>query len=85
MNGVFCAYIDPAIHGIIIPTIFVFSFVSFLWAIFYYAIEGEYDEFAREMAKGLMLWSIMAFIVMVVIWQLVEVVYEWAGIGSGMC
>ncbi len=83
--GIFCAYIDPAIHSIIIPAIFALSFIAFLWAVFYYAIAGEYDEYAREMSKGLMLWSIMAFLFMAALWGLVEWAYSLAGIGSGVC
>lgn len=85
LSSVFCGFIDPAIHVVLIPAIFTISFIAFLWAVFYYAIAGEYDEFAREMAKGLMLWSIMAFLVMAAIWGVIEVVYGWLGISSGMC
>ena len=83
--GAFCAYIDPAIHSVLIPIVFASSFIAFLWGVFYYALAGEYDEFAREMAKGLMLWSVIAFIVMVVLWGLIEWVYSTLGVGSAMC
>ena len=84
-NGLFCGFIDPAIHVVLIPAVFTISFIAFLWAVFYYAIAGEYDEFAREMAKGLMLWSIMAFLVMAAVWGAIDVIYGWLGISSGMC
>lgn len=85
VNGVFCSFVDPAIHALILPVIFCASFIAFVWAVFYYAIAGEYDEFAREMAKGLMLWSIMAFIVMAALWGIVEWIYSMVGVGSMMC
>ena len=84
-NGIFCGFIDPALHGFLIPALFSASFVAFLWAMFYYAIAGEYDEFAREMSKGLMLWAIFAFIFMIVVWGIVEWVYSAAGVGSAIC
>lgn len=81
----FCQYIDPGLHGILIPLIFTASFVAFLWAVAYYAFEGEYDEYAREMSKGLMLWSILAFLFMVVVWGILEVIYDYAGLSSAVC
>lgn len=84
-SGIFCGVIEPALSGILIPVIFSVSFIAFLWAVFYYAIAGEYDEYARDMAKSLMLWGILAFLFMVIVWAMVGVVYDWVGVNPAMC
>jgi|GEM_PF-1612998 len=83
--GIFCAYIVPGINGILIPLLFLASFVSFTWGVFHYAIVGEYDEFAREMSKGLMLWSILAFIFMVIVFGIAGFAYDAVGLSAAIC
>jgi hypothetical protein len=83
-NGIFCSLIDPGIHGVLIPLLFCASFIAFMWGVFFYALHGEYDEYAREMSKGLMLWSIFAFLFMAAVWGIVEWIYGAVGVGSAI-
>lgn len=57
----------------IVPTIFALIFLAFVWgAAKYFIIEGA-DESAREKGRQLMLWGVIAIVVLVGLWGIVNI------------
>lgn len=78
----FFAAIWGLITNILIPLVFALAVLGFLWGLFKTFILGGTDEGKREEGKKLMLWSIIAFVVMVALWGIVEIVMNVIGIDS---
>ncbi len=60
------------INTVIVPLIFALAFVVFIWGVFKFFILGGSDSEARESGKGLMIWGLIGFFVMVSVWGLVN-------------
>lgn len=60
------------INNVIVPLIFALAFVVFIWGVFKFFILGGADGEARESGKGLMIWGLIGFFVMVSVWGLVN-------------
>ena len=71
--GSYTASIIEFINRFLIPFIWAIAFVVFIWGVFLYFIAGGHDEEKREKGKGLMLWGIIGFFVMVSVWGLVNI------------
>lgn len=61
------------INFTLVPLIFALAFLLFLWGMFKYFFWGGGEEEKREEGKQLMLWAIIAFLLMVSIWGIVNV------------
>lgn len=85
METLFCGVLTPLVSQFALPVIFVASSVSFLWAIFYFAIVGEYSEQKRNMSKALMIWSISSFVFMALAGWLIFMLFGWAGYPTDAC
>lgn len=64
------------INGTLVPLVFAIAFLVFIWGVFKYFILGGGDEGSREEGKKLMLWGIIAFVVMVSIWGIVNIITD---------
>ena len=64
------------IDKVLVPLIFVFVFLVFLYGMFKYFIAEGANDASRETGKKLVLWSIMGFVLMVSIWGIVNIVAE---------
>ena len=62
------------INGYLVPAVFALAFFMFLWGMFKFFFLSGASEEGREAGKQLMLWAVIAFVMMVSIWGLVEVV-----------
>jgi hypothetical protein len=67
------------VNGVIVPLIFAAAFLFFIWGMFKYFIMGGANEESRDQGKQLMLWGVIAFVAMVSIYGLVNVVAEGLG------
>lgn len=67
------------INRILVPLIFALAFLMFIWGMFRYFIFGGADEASRDAGKQLMIWAVVAFVLMVSIWGLVNVIAEGLG------
>lgn len=67
------------VNGIVVPLIFALAFLFFIWGMFKYFIMSGANEENREQGKQLMLWGVIAFVAMVSIYGLVNVVAEGLG------
>lgn len=61
------------INGTLVPLVFALAFLMFIWGVFKYFILGGGDEEKRAEGKQLMLWGIIAFVVMVSVWGIVNI------------
>ena len=66
-------------NSTLVPLLFALSFLMFLWGMFKYFFLSAASEEGREAGKQLMLWGVIAFVMMVSIWGLVNVVAQGLG------
>lgn len=66
-------FIIGLINTVAVPVVFALAFIVFIWGVFQYFILGGGNEEAKEKAKGLMLWGLIGFFVMVSVWGLVHI------------
>ena len=64
------------INGFLVPAVFAIAFLLFIWGMFKYFILGGASEDSRESGKQLMIWGVVAFVMMVSIWGIVNVVAD---------
>ena len=62
------------IDYILVPLVFAVALVTFLFGMFRYFILGGGNEDDRKKGKQLMIWSITAFVIMVSIWGIVNMI-----------
>jgi len=67
------------INNTLVPLVFALAFLFFLWGIFKYFFFGAEDEGKREEGRNLMLWAVIAFVLMVSIWGVVNLVSQGLG------
>ena len=64
----------------IIPFLLAIAFVTFLWnALQYFIFQGDNEE-GQQKAKSLVTWSIAAFIVIVSLWGIVNLIVKDFGL-----
>lgn len=68
----FAGTIVTFINSTLIPLIFAVALLIFIWGMFLYFILGGGDEGKREQGKGLMLWAIIGFVMMIIIFGVVN-------------
>ncbi len=74
--------INAIIDQILIPLVIALAVLVFLWGVFKAFILGGTDEGKRAEGRQLMLWGIIAFVVMVGIWGVIELVQVLFGVDS---
>lgn len=74
--------ITSFINDTLVPLVFAIAFLVFIWGVFKYFIAGGGDESSRDSGKQLMLWGIIAFVLMVSIWGIVNIISGGLGIES---
>lgn len=68
------AYVIDLINRDLVPLVFAIAFAMFLFGVFrFYFLKGT-DPKAREEGKGFIIWSVVAFAVMLSVWGLVNIV-----------
>jgi len=66
-------FIIDTINNILVPVLFAVAFIVFLYGVFETFIIGARNDTAKEKGKGLMLWGLIGFFVMVSVWGLVNI------------
>ncbi len=61
------------LNSYLVPAVFALAFLLFIWGMFKFFILSGANEEGREQGKSLMLWGVIAFVMMVSIWGLVNV------------
>jgi hypothetical protein len=67
------------LNNILVPLVFALAFLLFIWGMFKFFILSGSNEEGREQGKSLMLWGVIAFVMMVSIWGLVNVISTGLG------
>lgn len=76
------SFIINTINNVLVPVIFAIAFIVFLWGAFTtFILAGGSDE-TKEKGKGLMLWGLIGFFVMVSIWGLVNILTGTVSFGN---
>lgn len=70
------------VNNTLVPLVFALAFLLFLWGIFKFFFWGGGDEGKREEGRQLMLWAIIAFLLMVSIWGIVNLLSRGLGFSS---
>ena len=70
------------INGTLIPAVIALAFLFFVWGVFQFFIAGGADEEKREKGKSLMIYSIIGFVLIVVLWGLVNLIATSFGIDN---
>ena len=70
------------VDSTLIPFIFALAFLFFLWGVFQYFIAGGANTEQRETGRKFVLWSIIAFVVMLSFWGIINLVQRSLGFGA---
>ncbi len=81
VSGMFEGF-TAIINDILVPLVFALAFLMFLWGMFKTFILGGGDEAKQSEGKQLMVYSIIAFVVMVAIWGIVNLLLGEIGLDS---
>ncbi len=76
------SFIINTINNILVPVLFAVAFIVFLWGAFDTFILGSGSEEVKEKGKGLMLWGLIGFFVMVSVWGLVNILTGTVSFGN---
>jgi len=67
---------------IIIPFLLLLGFLVFVWGMFKYFIVGAADEEARSAGKSLIIYSVLAFVLILSFWGLINFFTESLGLND---
>lgn len=56
----------------VVPFVFAIAFIVFIWGMFLYFIAGASNDEQRSKGRKLLLWGLIAFVVMVSVWGIVN-------------
>ena len=79
----FLSNIITFLNETIVPFILAGAFLMFLWNITRYFIIGGANEKEHENAKSLALWGIMAFVIILSLWGIVNMFVNGFEFGGG--
>ncbi|GEM_PF-1330569 len=68
------------INGVLVPLIFAFAFIVFLFGIFRYFIAGGDNPEEQKKGKQLVIYGLIGFFIMVSLWGLVNIVSNTFGL-----
>ena len=68
------------VSDILIPLVFALALLMFFYGVFKFLILGGGDEGSRAEGRQLMLWALVAFVVMVSLWGIVNLISGGLGI-----
>ena len=78
----FIGKISTFINGTLIPLLFAFALLFFLYGAFNYFIRGGDDEEKREKGTQMMIFAVIGFVLMVSIWGIVNLIAGGLGFSS---
>ncbi len=70
----FATDINSFINGTLIPLLFAFALLYFLYGAFKYFIKGGGDEEARAAGTMMMVYAVIGFVLMISIWGIVNII-----------
>lgn len=73
-------YISNLISGVLIPLLFGFALLVFIWGVIQYFILGADDEGKRETGRAYMLYAILGLVAITAVWGIVNIVATIFGV-----
>lgn len=70
------------LNTVLVPVVFAFAFIAFLWGVFQYFILGATQPEKRQEGTQFVMWSIIGLVVMISIWGIVNLVGNTLPLGS---
>ena len=70
------------LNNVLIPFILGIGFLIFVWGMFTYFIAGGADEEKRGKGKSLIIWTILAFVIIIVFWGVINLIGQGTGLGG---
>jgi len=70
------------VDSTLIPVIFALAFLVFLWGVFQYFILGGANNEQRETGRNFVMWAVIAFVVMLSFWGIINLVQRSLGFGG---
>ena len=77
-------FVSCSINRTLIPLLFMFAIVGFVYGVVQYFIVGADEESKREQGKQFIIWGIVAFVVLVSVWAIVRVVGSTFGLDTSV-
>ncbi len=77
-------FIINIINNIAVPLLFAVAFIVFIFGIFQYFILSRGDEEKQGKARGLMLYGLIGFFLMVSVWGLVNILIGTFSLNSNI-
>ncbi len=68
------------LNGTVVPLLLAVAFLYFLWNVARYFIAGGAESDKQESARRLAMWGIMAFVVIVSLWGIVNMFFYGFGL-----
>jgi len=75
----FGAQLLSFINDVLVPLIFAVALVLFIWGIYLFLIYSGGDGESRKTGRSYMLWGILAFVIMVSVWGITNLVASGLG------
>ena len=68
------------INGILVPVLMAIAFITFLWGIYKYFIQGASNESEKGEGRQFAMWGIIGFVIILSVWGLVNLVISTIGL-----
>jgi len=78
--GVFVLNITDFINTLLVPAVMALAFLAFIWGMFKFFILGGGNEDSKEQGKQLMIWATLGFVMIIVLWGLVNFIGDSLGL-----
>jgi hypothetical protein len=68
------------VNTYLIPLVMALAFLAFIWGMFQYFIVGGGNDEAKEKGKSLMIWATLGFVMIIILWGLVNFIATSIGL-----
>lgn len=69
-------------NNVLIPFIIGIGFLVFVWGMFQFFIAGGANDEAKEKGKSLMIWAIVGFVMIFILWGIVNLLVGSTGLAD---
>ncbi len=69
-------------NAVLIPFIIGIGFLVFVWGMFQFFIVGGANDDAKEKGKSLMIWAVVAFVMIAILWGVINLLVQSLGLSD---
>ena len=80
--GTFIAKIIYFINKTLVPFVFAVALLLFVYGVYLFFFYGRSEEEARKKGRDYMMWAVIAFVVMVSVWGIVNLLADGFGLNE---